>query len=151
MAYILEYVSGVIPVIASSPEYYYEVDFWFANRGGIAEHARAILGNGQTIDLGDLNVDPGDINGYGWVEEDPCDVSQYWARIYTSSANVVPNVVVTAGSPTNPHNPWLTYIAPNDFAVFQLPEIFSLPQGPGGLLPTRGRRTGPIKLGKISR
>ena len=154
--YQLEYVSGVMILTGSSAAFINEFHFLFANRGGTAEVARGILfrTSQMVLDTGDLNIDPGDIGGWGFGDEAGEFAPLYWARIYTSSANVVPSVQVIAGSTTGPesdHLPWLTYIAPNDFAVFQLPHFPSLPQGPGGPLPTRGRRTGPIKSGKISR
>jgi hypothetical protein len=121
-----EYVTGVFPLVLASPEYERSITFFFTNRGHTPEAARVILlkGNETMLDTGDRTVDPGGLDGYGFGDENPDEVRPlFWARIFTTSVNVVPSVLVdaveTGQSPQRAV--WQAYISPRDFAVFELP------------------------------
>jgi hypothetical protein len=125
--YRYEHVSGVLLLDATSSDYPNTIDFFFANRGGTVEVARAVLykNNETMMDSGDRSVDPGGVTGFGFVDENPNEVNRwFWARIFTTSINIVPSVrlsvqVIQDGQGQPPI--WQTYIAPRDFAVFELP------------------------------
>jgi hypothetical protein len=132
-----EYVTGVFPLVLASPEYERSITFFFTNRGHTREIARVILlkGNETMLDTGDRTIDPGGLDGYGFGDENPGEFRPlFWARIFTTSVNVVPSVLVDAVETGQSQKPvWQAYISPRDFAVFELPyrPFQPPPIGPG--------------------
>jgi hypothetical protein len=115
-----EYVSGVGSVFELGSSV---VQINVANRGGTEGVARAFLSqqNATKFDSGDGTIAPGDL----WLTEyepgSEWDLGQYWARIFTTSANLVPSMRIWRTQVENEPPISDVYFAPGDFAVFQLP------------------------------
>lgn len=134
-----EYVSGVFLLDDERVNAIPSLDFFIANRGNTVESARGTLLEKDVtrLDSGDRTVSPGDVAAFGWAREleDP-DVDfrpWYWARIFTTSVNLVPSIRLDyqtlQGGQSQP--PLIqAYVGPGDFAVFELPYRPFLPEPP---------------------
>jgi hypothetical protein len=115
-----EYVSGVGSVFELGES---SVEIAVANRGGSDGVVRAYLSQRNTtkFDSGDATVAPGHLWFTAYVPTGPEDLGPYWARIFTTSANLVPSMRVWRTQVENQPPISDVYFAPGDFAVFQLP------------------------------
>jgi hypothetical protein len=134
--YRYEYVSGVLTLVHGTDRVM-SIDFTFANRGENPETARVILYRDNEIrhDTGDRTVPPGGTDGWGYALPVSSELRPlYWARIFTTSINIVPSTLVTESILLHGQSQpriWDTYIAPRDFAVFELPyHPFPVPPPP---------------------
>lgn len=115
-----EYVSGVGAVFELRDSF---VEITIVNRGVTEEVFRASLtqGNMTKFDSGDISVAPGNLSGTGFGPQSAEDLGQYWGRIFTTSANLVPSMRIWRQQVENEPPISDVYFAPGDFAVFQLP------------------------------
>jgi hypothetical protein len=119
--YRYEYVSGGFPLLGQVD---YKLMILVVNRGGtegiaqgyVSRFGDSVVSDLTVYDSGEMSVPPG-----GSVtaivpslEQDEC----YWARIFTTSQNLVPSVQVFQD--TTPLSPGI-YYAPGDFSEFALP------------------------------
>ena len=116
----LEYVSGVGSVFELRQS---SVEIWITNRGGSEGVARAFLSkeNVTKFDSGEATVAPGATWVTGFGPSSPEDLGPYWARIFTTSANLVPSMRIWRTEVENTPPISDVYFAPGDFAVFELP------------------------------
>jgi hypothetical protein len=115
-----EYVSGVGAVFELHES---SVEIHVANRGGYEAIARAYLSmhNQTKFDSGDGTIAPGDVWFTAYVPQDSEDLGPYWARIFTTSRNLVPSMRIWRTEAENEPPISDVYFAPGDFAVFELP------------------------------
>lgn len=119
--YRYEYVSGGFPL---QKQVGYTIQIFVANRGGTKGIARGYLsisGQPRTLpdltvfDSGDMDVFPGASASSALVPLLEQDELTCWARIFTTSQNLVPSVQVFQDT-----TPWI-YYAPGDFSEFTIP------------------------------
>lgn len=135
-----EYVSATVslgPITAGSD---WSLDFYLPNRGATVESFRVfVIRRGVDHDVvpsPEYNVNPGEVGAWAVgfeVEPGVIDVEQRWARIFTTSLNLVPTMrfhVTAAGDAAPPFPP--VYFAPGDFASFAHPSgpLAPLPADP---------------------
>jgi hypothetical protein len=122
--YRYEYVSGVFPLLKQVG---YKIQIFVANRGGTEGIAQGYLslnsGAGGVSDLtvydsGEMGVYPGASASSAIVPLLEQDEVTCWARIFTTSQNLVPSVQVFQD--TTPLSQWI-YYAPGDFSEFTIP------------------------------
>jgi hypothetical protein len=115
-----EYVSGVGAVFELNES---SVEINVANRGGTEGVFRAFLSqqNVTKFDSGDISVAPGHLSITAFVPHSATDLGQYWGRIFTTSANLVPSMRIWRTQVENEPPISDVYFAPGDFAVFELP------------------------------
>lgn len=138
-----EYVSGVFHVNDPQTAEWTEMKVFFWNRGDseATVSARLYRFNNFLNEIGPYTLAAGEIWGEGWVYDvespgfnDPSPY--YWARLFASSAEVVPsmrfNTPTDFWGPTPPPNPPVQqlWIQPRDFAVFEFPTPLGPPIGP---------------------
>ncbi len=126
-----EYVSGVGSVFEIQGSV---VDIMVTNRGAVDGIARAYLSQGNTtkFDSDNGTVGPGDLWSVGYSPETPEDLGQYWGRIFTTSADLVPSMRIWRSQVENEPPISDVYFAPGDFAVFELRRIVFQPPPVGG-------------------
>jgi hypothetical protein len=123
-----EFVSGAVELFEIRSSVF---QVYVANRGGTDAIARAIVwswhsaGNVRSVkfDGGPRSVTPGEVWSGGFEPDSEQDLnSLFWARILTTSLNLVPSARAFR-SPEVANKPPVTdvYISPGDFAVFELP------------------------------
>ena len=118
--YRYEYVSGAFPLLKQVA---YRVQIYVANRGGTEGIAQGYLslGTGSDVtdltvyDSGEMAVAPGASASSAIVPLLEQDQLTCWARIFTTSQNVVPSLQVFQDNSS-----WI-YYAPGDFAEYTLP------------------------------
>jgi hypothetical protein len=116
-----EYVSGVGSVFELRES---SVEINVTNRGATKEVFRAFISLRKVtkFDSGNLSVAAGDLSTTGWgPPQSQADFGPYWARIFTTSANLVPSMRIWRTQVENEPPISDVYFAPGDFAVFELP------------------------------
>ena len=121
--YRYEYVSGGFPLLRQVG---YRIQIFVTNRGGTEGIARGYLslsGAGGVSDLtifdsDEMGVAPGASASSAIVPLLEQDELTCWARIFTTSQNLVPSVQVFQD--TTPLSQWI-YYAPGDFSEFIIP------------------------------
>jgi hypothetical protein len=131
-----EYVSGVGSVFELRES---SVQINVANRGGTDAVARAVVLDESVtkFDSGDATVAPGHVWFTGYSPQTAADLGQFWARIFTTSPNLVPSMRIWRTQVENEPPISDVYFAPGDFAVFELPFRPFPPLPPVG--PVQGR------------
>jgi hypothetical protein len=85
------------------------------------------------FDSGDHTVDPGQVWYTHFVPQNSEELGPFWARIFTTSPNLVPSMRIWRTSPESGEPPVSDVLfAPGDFRVFQLPFRRHPPQPPLG-------------------
>jgi hypothetical protein len=121
--YRYEYVSGGFPLLRQVG---YKIQIFVANRGGTEGIAQGYLslnaGAGGVSDMtvydsGEMGVYPGGSASSAIVPLLEQDEVTCWARIFTTSQNLVPSVQVFQDTPLSQ---WI-YYAPGDFSEFTIP------------------------------
>ncbi len=122
--YRYEYVSGGIPLLRQTN---YKFQIYVVNRGGTEGTAQGYLshsgGAGGISDLTffdslEMGVAAGGSASSAIAPLLDQDAVICWARIFTTSQNLVPSLQVFQD--TTPLSPWIHY-APGDFSEFTLP------------------------------
>jgi len=121
--YRYEYVSGGFPLLKQVG---FQIQIFVANRGGTEGIAQAYLSlsdSGGVSDLtvfdsGEMGVAPGASASSAIAPLILQDQLTCWARIFTTSQNLVPSVHVFQD--TTPPSQWI-YYAPGDFSEFTIP------------------------------
>jgi hypothetical protein len=115
-----EYVSGVGAVFEVNESV---VQINVVNRGATEGVFRAFLSqeNVTKFDSGDISVGPGQLSITEFQPHSPADLGQYWGRIFTTSADLVPSMRIWRTQVENEPPVSDVYFAPGDFAVFELP------------------------------
>ena len=120
--YRYEYVSGGFPLLKQVE---FKIQIFVANRGGIPGKARGYLSLSDSGGVSDLTVFDSDEMSvaHGASASSPImplllqDQLTCWARIFTTSQNLVPSVHVFQDDPLSQ---WI-YYAPGDFSEFTIP------------------------------
>ena len=115
-----EYVSGVGAVFELHES---SIEIFVTNRGVAEGVFRAFISqrNVTKFDSGDISVAAGGLSNTGFAPSDAADLGPYWARIFTTSANLVPSMRIWRTQVENEPPISDVYFAPGDFAVFELP------------------------------
>jgi len=121
--YRYEYVSGGFPL---QQQVGYRIQIFVVNRGGIPGIARGYLALSDTGGVSDLTVfdsdkmtvAPGASKSSAIAHLLEQDTLTCWARIFTTSQNLVPSLQVFQD--TTPLSQWI-YYTPGDFSEFTIP------------------------------
>lgn len=137
-----EYVTGVFHVNDPASIETTEMTVFFWNRGEseASVSARLYRFNDFLNEIGPFTVEPGKLFGEGWIYQvdspgfnDPSPY--YWARLFSSSREVVPSMRFNTPAEFEPGLPAAPpvqqlFVAPRDFAVFEFPTHLTPPIGP---------------------
>jgi hypothetical protein len=122
--YLHEYVSASVEMYPITSGTVWELDITLANRGRATEFFKVQFVQAgdeeESFLTSDFSVAPGRTGGYGLgAETDPNVVAweQWWARIFTTSLNLVPTMRFHVEGNPDPPVPEF-FFGPGDFAVF---------------------------------
>lgn len=122
-----EYVSGAVELFLLESSSFM---LYVANRGATDGVVRGVVwswhpaGNVHSVrfDGGDQTVAPGEMWIGGFEADSEVDLnSLFWARIYTTSPNLVPSAAARRPSGVDTTAVTDVYFGPGDFAAFELP------------------------------
>jgi hypothetical protein len=129
--YAYEYVSATVQMFPIEPGAVWELDIAMANRGTRTEAFRVYFIEAySSLDPSvtdeplagtEITVEPGTVGRIGLgaeVEPGLVDYEVWWARIFTTSRNLVPTMQFHVED--DPNAPPEFFFGPGDFAVFKL-------------------------------